>query len=49
MTVDDVDLDESLDALADSLLVASRLLLAISARSIAQVDETITFLSSAHW
>lgn len=43
MTVDDVDLDESLDALADSLLVASRLLLAISARSIAQVDETITF------
>lgn len=33
---------ESLDALTDSLLTASRLLVAISARSIAQVDETIT-------
>ena len=43
MTVDDADVDESLDALADSLLVASRRLLAISARSIALVDETITF------
>ena len=43
MIVDDADVDESLDALADSLLVASRLLLAISARSIALVDETITF------
>lgn len=43
MTVDDADLEESLDALTDSLLVASRLLLAISARSIAEVDETITF------
>lgn len=40
---DDVDLEESLDALTDSLLVASRLLLAISARSIADVEETITF------
>ncbi|VEG15141.1 MarR family transcriptional regulator [Mycolicibacterium phlei] len=43
MTVDEADLAESLDALTDSLLVASRLLLAISARSIAEVDETITF------
>ncbi len=34
--------DESLDILTDSLLTASRLLVAISARSIAQVDETIT-------
>lgn len=39
---DDVEVDESLDALADSLLMASRLLLAISARSIVLVDETIT-------
>lgn len=43
MAVDEVEPDESLDALTDSLLVASRLLLAISARSIAEVDETITF------
>ncbi len=43
MAVDDADVEESLDALADSVLVASRLLLAISARSIALVDETITF------
>jgi DNA-binding MarR family transcriptional regulator len=34
--------DESLDAITDSLLTASRLLVAISAHSIAQVDETIT-------
>lgn len=34
--------DESLDVITDSLLTASRLLVAISARSIAQVDETIT-------
>jgi len=34
--------DESLDAITDTLLTASRLLVAISARSIAQVDETIT-------
>lgn len=33
---------ESLDALTDSLLTASRLLVAISSHSIAQVDETIT-------
>lgn len=34
--------DESLDAITDSLLTASRLLVAISARSIGMVDETIT-------
>ena len=34
--------DESLDAITDALLTASRLLVAISARSIAQVDDTIT-------
>lgn len=35
-------IDESLDAITDALLTASRLLVAISAHSIAQVDETIT-------
>jgi DNA-binding MarR family transcriptional regulator len=34
--------DESLDMITDALLTASRLLLAISVHSIAQVDETIT-------
>ncbi|OHU97820.1 MarR family winged helix-turn-helix transcriptional regulator [Mycobacterium talmoniae] len=34
--------DESLDAITDALLTASRLLVAISAHSIAQLDETIT-------
>lgn len=34
--------EESVDAITDSLLTASRLLVAISARSIAMVDETIT-------
>jgi DNA-binding MarR family transcriptional regulator len=34
--------DESVDAITDALLTASRLLVAISARSIGQVDETIT-------
>jgi DNA-binding MarR family transcriptional regulator len=34
--------DESLDAITDALLTASRLLVAISARSISQVDDTIT-------
>lgn len=34
--------DESLDAITDSLLTASRLLVAISAHSIALVDDTIT-------
>jgi DNA-binding MarR family transcriptional regulator len=34
--------DESLDAITDALLTASRLLVAISARSIALVDEAIT-------
>ena len=39
---DTTAVDESLDMITDSLLTASRLLVAISARSIAQVDETIT-------
>jgi hypothetical protein len=34
--------NESLDAITDALLTASRLLVAISAHSIGQVDETIT-------
>ncbi len=34
--------DESLDVITDALLTASRLLVAISARSISQVDDTIT-------
>ena len=34
--------DDSVDAIADALLTASRLLVALSARSIADVDETIT-------
>ena len=34
--------DESLDVITDALLMASRLLVAISARSISQVDDTIT-------
>lgn len=34
--------EESVDAITDSLLTASRLLVAISAHSIAQIDETIT-------
>jgi DNA-binding MarR family transcriptional regulator len=34
--------DDSLDAITDSLLTASRLLVGISARSIALVDESIT-------
>jgi DNA-binding MarR family transcriptional regulator len=36
------DVDESLDAITDALLTASRLLMALSARSIGQVDENIT-------
>lgn len=36
------EVDDSLDAITDALLTASRLLIAISARSIASVDETIT-------
>jgi DNA-binding MarR family transcriptional regulator len=39
---DTAAIDESLDAITDALLTASRLLVAISARSIAVVDETIT-------
>ncbi|GFG76122.1 MarR family transcriptional regulator [Mycobacterium botniense] len=43
MPADDVTaVDESVDAITDALLTASRLLVAISARSIALVDETIT-------
>ncbi len=34
--------DDSVDAITDALLTASRLLIAISAHSIAHVDETIT-------
>jgi DNA-binding MarR family transcriptional regulator len=34
--------EDSLDAITDALLTASRLLVAISARSIAAVDETLT-------
>lgn len=34
--------DDSVDAITDALLTASRLLVAMSARSIALVDETIT-------
>jgi DNA-binding MarR family transcriptional regulator len=39
---DEVTDEESLDAITDALLTASRLLVAISARSIASVDETLT-------
>jgi DNA-binding MarR family transcriptional regulator len=35
--------DESVDVITDALLTASRLLVAISAHSIAEVDENITF------
>jgi DNA-binding MarR family transcriptional regulator len=38
----DCDADHSVDAITDALLTASRLLVAISARSIADVDETLT-------
>ncbi len=37
-----VGTEDSLDVITDALLTASRLLVAISARSIAQVDETLT-------
>jgi DNA-binding MarR family transcriptional regulator len=36
------EVSDSLDVITDALLTASRLLVGISARSIAQVDETIT-------
>jgi DNA-binding MarR family transcriptional regulator len=42
MAMDATAADESLDVITDALLTASRLLVGISARSIAQVDETIT-------
>ena len=38
----DVVADDSVDAITDTLLTASRLLVAISAQSIANVDETLT-------
>jgi DNA-binding MarR family transcriptional regulator len=41
-TADTSTVDESLDAITDALLTASRVLVAISARSIALVDDTIT-------
>lgn len=34
--------DDSVDAITDSLLVVSRMLVAVSARSIADVDDTLT-------
>ena len=34
--------DDSLDAITDALLVVSRVLVAVSARSIADVDDTLT-------
>lgn len=39
---DEQELNDSVDEIADALLTASRLLLGISARSIADVDESIT-------
>jgi DNA-binding MarR family transcriptional regulator len=42
MAADNTAVDESLDVITDALLTASRLLMAISARSVGQVDETIT-------
>jgi DNA-binding MarR family transcriptional regulator len=42
VAVDNTIVDESLDVITDALLTASRVLVAISARSIGQVDETIT-------
>jgi len=42
MSTTDAAVDESLDAITNALLTASRLLVAISARSIALVDDTIT-------
>jgi DNA-binding MarR family transcriptional regulator len=41
-TGDQTTTEESVDAITDALLTASRLLVAISARSIARVDETLT-------
>jgi DNA-binding MarR family transcriptional regulator len=41
-SADIANIDESLDAITDALLTASRLLVSISARSIALVDDTIT-------
>ncbi|MFE3545785.1 MarR family winged helix-turn-helix transcriptional regulator [Nocardia sp. NPDC059177] len=42
MAQDGVAVEESVDEVTDALLAASRLLVALSARSLAQVDESIT-------
>ena len=42
MAADATAADESLDAITDALLTGSRLLVAISVRSVGQVDDTIT-------
>jgi len=42
MAADNTAVEESLDVITDALLTASRLLMAMSARSVGQVDETIT-------
>jgi DNA-binding MarR family transcriptional regulator len=42
LTTCDDTVDDTVDAITDALLTASRLLVAISARSIADVDESIT-------
>lgn len=41
--------EESVDVITDALLTASRLLVAISAHSIAQVDENITIPQFGPW
>lgn len=43
MTAGAASAEDAADAITDALLTASRLLVAMSARSIALVDETITF------
>ncbi len=43
MSTDSATSEESVDAITDALLTASRLLVAVSARSIALVDDSITF------
>jgi DNA-binding MarR family transcriptional regulator len=42
LSTDSATSEESVDAITDALLTASRLLVAVSARSIAVVDDTIT-------
>jgi DNA-binding MarR family transcriptional regulator len=43
LSTDSATSEESVDAITDALLTASRLLVAVSARSIALVDDSITF------